>query len=285
MNGCGKTFNRRCALALAATLCVTSALHSTPGRSEVPKRQQHAWGRFQIGAWKHVRVVTQTLNAAGEVDQTRTTDTKSTLLSVDDSSCELQFEVTVELAGKQFVSPAKRVQLGFLGEGRGEQVEVEELPGESLEFDGRRVDCRSQRITIHGENLETVSHVLSIAAEPYVLRRSTQCRSTDGGKLAYAREVWVLAGGLPFRVCGEIKPSHLIKTRHQAADTTTLTLEIHCPEVPGAVVWHSSQVRDRSGRTLERSVLELVDFGLTSRRPSGHRDDEPVARRGDDWRH
>ena len=79
-------------------------------------RQHHPWARFEPGAWKKVRVVTETLDEAGNVTSTSTTDTTTLLEFVDADTYSLQLEVTVDVAGKRFQTPPQYIEQGYFGE-------------------------------------------------------------------------------------------------------------------------------------------------------------------------
>ncbi|HEY2883227.1 MAG TPA: hypothetical protein VGJ15_12355, partial [Pirellulales bacterium] len=69
-----RRFSRRlrvCSLVLIGVVCF--GLHAmklngdtaTPPPRELSPRELHVWGRFGVGAWKQVRVVTENLNDRG----------------------------------------------------------------------------------------------------------------------------------------------------------------------------------------------------------------------------
>ena len=63
-----------------------------------------------------MRVVTESLNAQGNVESVNTTDIKTTLTQLESSSYTLKVEVTVEVAGRRFAAEPKLVKQGFHGE-------------------------------------------------------------------------------------------------------------------------------------------------------------------------
>ena len=65
-------------------------------------REYHPWGEFQPGAWKLVRVLTETLDENGLVTGTTTTETRTTLMQADERGITLEIATTVEVAGKRF---------------------------------------------------------------------------------------------------------------------------------------------------------------------------------------
>ena len=76
----------------------------------------HPWGQFDPGTWKMVRVVTETLNEQGQVVSTSTTDTKTTLVDIDNAGVTLEIQACMEVAGKRFEAEPQFVKQGFHGE-------------------------------------------------------------------------------------------------------------------------------------------------------------------------
>ena len=72
----------------------------------------------------------------------------------------------------------------------------------------------------------------------------------------------VVALDLPQRVRGELKSASYIKTTQTLPQSSKVTLEVHCDEVPGGVVAHWASETDASGRVLRRSTLELVEYHI-----------------------
>src|SRR3990167_7403034 len=76
----------------------------------------HPWGLFDPGAWKTVRVVTETLDERGQVVSTSTTDSKTTLVDIDNDGVTLEIQASMEVAGKRFEAEPQTVKQGFHGE-------------------------------------------------------------------------------------------------------------------------------------------------------------------------
>ena len=74
--------------------------------------------------------------------------------------------------------------------------------------------------------------------------------------------VEVLSLEMPFKVGAEIKNVAWVRTvQTQAKGGTKVTLEATCHEVPGGVVYHTERETNETGRTVSRSILELIDYG------------------------
>src|SRR5205814_8343212 len=98
---------------------------------------------------------------------------------------------------------------------------------------------------------------------PFVLRRETSVEGATEEK-RHSSLVEVVALDLPQRVRGELKQASYIKTTQTLPQSSTVTLEVHCDDVPGGVVSHWASEADSSGRVLRRSTLELVEYHVAS---------------------
>lgn len=230
---------------------------------EAEVRTFREWEGFDVHSWKQVRVIREAFDDRGEVASSSTADTRTTLIAVDDQGFTLQAEVTVELAGKRFTEQPRVVWYGHHGQGKGRSVTAEKVAVEPVEINGRKYDTDVFKIAIREGTLERQTSAHCSDVFPYVLRK----RSTlaDPAQPA-AREqdrltVDVVAVDLPFRVLSELKSASYVRTTLRRSDAQTVTLEVHCQDVPGQVVAHWSTTTNAEGRLVERSTLELVDFG------------------------
>ena len=87
------------AFACFATCILLSSLAF--GETLIP-RQHHEWGRFPVGSWKKVRLVTEKLDRTGQVISSNISVTTTTVVAVHRVAVELRLETVVEVAGKQF---------------------------------------------------------------------------------------------------------------------------------------------------------------------------------------
>jgi hypothetical protein len=213
-------------------------------------------------------VTTEELDAAGNVVSVKTTETKTTLVSKNDSAFTLRVEDTVEVAGRRFPAEPKAVTLGFLGEVLDQTLRVSNLGQGEVTICGISYPCVIQQIVVTGERRrETTKTHYSVDVAPYVLQRKTRSTDEEGQSENYEAAVEVMAIDMPFKVLTQVKSVAFVRTvNRQGSGATTATVEVHCMDVPGAVVEHSSQERDASGRVVRRSTLALIDY--ESRRPA-----------------
>jgi hypothetical protein len=225
--------------------------------------KQHPWGQFQPGAWKLVRVVSETLDEKGLVVSTSTTDTKSILTELSKDGVTLELDAVAEVAGKRFAAEPQIIKQGFHGEAVSRDLKVKEPAAGQVSIEGRKVPCRVVQLECAGAANKTVTNVYySDTLAPYVLKRESITSDPEGKNTLSETTVEVLAQDLPWKVRSEIKSASILKTVHKHPKGTVTTWAIVSSEVPGGVIAHSSKETDKSGRLVARSTLELVDYGL-----------------------
>lgn len=229
---------------------------------EFEPRLKHPWGSCRLGASKEVRVVSENLDASGQVASRSTTVTRTTLQEVTAHDYALSIKVSVDIGGKKFDSAPQLVRQGFYGEFPGEAVTLRKLRDETLAFQGRNLAVETREVTISGERQRRVMSVACCrAAYPFQFRCSANTFSGDGKTPLATTQVEVVATEIPYRVLGEIRDVAFIRTTQtHPKGMRTVTLEVHCPDVPGGVVAHMSKETDERGQTIRRSELELVAF-------------------------
>lgn len=225
-------------------------------------RQMHPWARFEPGAWKLVRIVTDTFDENGSISSV--TETKTTLSEVGTGDVTLLVEVSVEVAGKQFDAEPQEVHQGFSGEPADDKAKVSEKGTAQLDIQGRKINCKIQQIELESPAGKTVTQVYySETVAPYVLKRESKTTDAEG-KVVSETTVEVIALDVPTNVLrGGIRPAAHLKAVNKTAKGTTTTLAVVCMDVPGGVVCHSLKEMDESGRMVRRSLLEVVDYGFT----------------------
>jgi len=252
----------------AALLWATPLLWSAAALGQSDQgfcRRHHPWGGFDPGAWKHVRVVTETLDPDGTLTGTSTTDTRTLLVDAGAETLTLRQSVTVEVAGKRFEAEPKTVVQGFCGQRPGQSVQFSEPRSAEVTIEQRAIDCRVQRLTIDGQSTRTVTNVyFSDEIEPHVLKRETIVTDPKDDQLISESTTEVLALNMPFRVLTEIHTTAQLRTVHKHPKGTVVTTTVHSPEVPGGVIAHWSKELDKRGNVVRRSTLELLDYGLSS---------------------
>jgi len=246
-------------LSMTACLCSVLALAQETGVAQ----KHHPWGRFEPGAWKLVRVVTETIDENGVVAGISTTETKTTLMGFDKSGATLEVLVIVEVAGKRFEAEPQTVKQGLHGELVTQESTVRQPASGKITIEGVERSCRIQQIGFSGPTGKTVTKVYySNSIKPYLLKRSSVTTDEKGENKLSETSVEVVALNMPWKVLTEIKTASLVKTTHKHPKGKIVTWAVTSTDIPGGVTCHSSKEIDKSGRLVRRSTLNLIDYGL-----------------------
>ncbi len=222
--------------------------------------EHHPWGRFPIGSSKLVRTTSEALDEKGQVVSVTTTDTRTTLIAADPTSYTLQTDATVDVASRRITAAPQVARHGYYGELPGQALGAKRTSDASLTIDGRTIPCEVRQVTVSGDSGKVLTTLYySDQYPPFVLRRETSVEGAAEEK-RNSSLVEVVALDLPQRVRGELKSASYVKTTQSLPQSSKVTLEVHCDEVPGGVVAHWASETDASGRVLRRSTLELVEF-------------------------
>jgi len=251
-------------------------------------RRHHPWGCFAPGAWKLVRVVTETLDEKGAVTNTSTTETKTALVKVEEDGVTLRIEVQVEVAGKRFEAEPQTVKQDFHGVLASQKVKAKDLPASHVVIEGQKIPCKVRQLEYADTTSKTLMKIYySDQVTPYVLKRESVTTDPEGKTTLSETSMQVVALNMPCKVLAEIKTAAHIKAVNKHAKGTTSTLAVISPEVPGGVIGHTSKEVDAAGRPIRRSALELIDYGLEpdSNRPGLLRRVRPGRHRNKSGRH
>jgi hypothetical protein len=263
-------------LALGAFVCAALISASLRGAQTGDlSKEQHPWGRFPVGSWKSVRVVTETLDDKGQVAGITRSETRTTLITSDDHSYSLRIESTVEVAGKKFTSQPQVVRHGYYGEPAGQSVVVKKIGTKDLQNDGRTVTSDVRQATFESDGVKRTSTIHYVSnMSPYQLRRETVSEAATPDQRSTTL-VETVALEMPQKVHGQVRPAAILKTTRNSPQGTKVTVEVHCDDVPGGVVSHSATESDPNSRVVRRSTLELIDYNI-----GGHAlTADPVTRR------
>lgn len=234
----------------------------SPAETAAALRQRHPWGRFEPGAWKLVRVVTETLDERGQVVSTSATETKTTLRKVEDNEVTLLVELVVEIGGRRLDAEPQIVKQGFHGELPGQAVKVTDAGPGAVTIEGRDYPCRIEQAESTGANTKTVTRTYySSTTAPYALKLESVTADTQTKAVVSETEWQVSCLAVPSRVLRELKIAAHVKSVYRHAKGETTTLSVTSTGVPGGVVCHNARELDGNGRLVRRSTLELVAYG------------------------
>lgn len=264
-------------LALTLSLLASAASGFATAQEAGIAPNLHPWGRFSPGAWKYVRVVTETFDENGKLVNTTITETKTTLLNVEKDGVTLQIEVVLWVAGKRMDAQPQTIKQGYYGELENHKIEIKDLkPGEVV-IDGEHIACKIRQVKLFDESGDTTTTFhYSDHVAPFILKResvtTSRQKNPDSQKnpgspknldsVSSETKMVVDALRMPCEVMGGIKTAAHVKAIHKHPGGTTTTLAYTSIDVPGGIVRNTSKEVDNSGRLVRRSVLELIDCGL-----------------------
>ena len=222
----------------------------------------HPWGKFEPGAWKRIRMITETYNEQGTIASINTTDSKTTLFDVEDDSLTLETQACVEMAGKRFESEPQMVKQGFHGEVLTPNLKVKESAAGQVEIDDRKISCQVLKLETVGNSSKTSTTIYySTSVAPNILKRESKTTDLEGKTVLSETTATLLALDMPYQIEGETHLVAHLKTVQKSPKGTVTTLAVLSPDIPGGIVSHSSKELDANGRLVRHSILELVDYG------------------------
>jgi hypothetical protein len=259
--------------------CAVHAGGSWADEGVIP-RERHPWAAFRPGSWKLVKVTTETFDKDGKSLGESVTETRTMLLSVDASSYELQIDVAVDVGGKRFPAQPRVTRQGFHGESEGQRATIRRLGDVSLKIADRALTARSAEVETMEKDTRRVTHVYYGAGiQPYVLSRRSLTFDADG-KVKQETDVQTQAVQVARTVLGVRRSTWETRTTQKHSAGSIVTDEVHCFDIPGGVVEHTSEEFDDKGVLLRRSNLSLVNYGIaTANKPLRRRHPPRKSRR------
>jgi hypothetical protein len=224
----------------------------------------HPWGRFEgnKGAWKRYRVVTETVDAGGQVVNTSVTETKTSLEDADDEGVTLRVESVVEIAGKRLASEPRKVRQSLRGDWAGGKVAVRSVGHGQVSIEGQTISCRVEEAEFDAPNGKTAMRTYySRFLPPYVLRRESKTTAPDG-KTLEETTFRVLSLDRPCKIVPHIRRAAWVEAVSTTPNGSTVTRAFTSMQIPGGVVCHTADELDTNGRLVRHSSLVLIDFGL-----------------------
>ncbi len=255
---------RFCAIALAIGLCQHSASRGGDESKPALPAQLHPWGTFQPGAWKQVRIITESGSAeTGDLAVTNVVESTTILDEVGSESVCLEMQSSVEMSGKQYDVDPQIVQQSFFCEPLSTSLKTKDPVPVQIKIEDRSVNCLLYEYSSATPTSKTTTKAyFSQAVAPHVLRRESVTSDLDGKKTLSETTFEVIAFDMPCKVLGVTRSAVYSKTTQKNPKGTVVTIAVLCPEVPGGVVSNVSREQDAQGKIVRRSTLELVDYGF-----------------------
>ncbi len=227
-------------------------------------RYLHPWGRFQEGAWKRYRDVTETLDEQGVVTNRSVTETKTTLKKVETEGVTLLVEAVVDIAGKQLSTQPRTVRQGFHGEQANQKSVFRDLGRGQLTVEGRVIPCRVEEVELTENGSKTVTKTYySPTVAPFVLRRESVISDPEGKSKLSETTLEVVALHVPCKILSRLRLAAHVKAVTNHPQGTTVTWAYTSIDVPGGVLCQTAEERDAKNRLVRKSTLELIDYGFT----------------------
>jgi hypothetical protein len=242
-------------------LLVSLAPSPSPAQDAGITRKHHPWGRFEVGAWKRVREVTETFDQSRAV--VSITETKTTVKKVEEDGVTLLVEQVVDVGGKRIHAEPQLIKQGWHGELANQQVKVSHLGQGSVRIQDLKVPCKIQQLELTGATSKTVTNIYySDTFPPYILKRESVRSDLEGKTQLGKTVVEVIDVNVPCRLLANIFKTFYVKAVHEHAKGKTVTLIDTSMRVPGGVIRRTSNDFDSDGKLMRRSRLSLLDYGL-----------------------
>jgi hypothetical protein len=226
-------------------------------------RERHAWAAFRPGSWKEVRVTSESLDAAGNITQKSVTQTKTTLLAVENDIYELQIDVIVEVDGRRILSEPKIIRLGLNGEQEGQRVRISYLNQQQLKLEQQLIPVQVSQLEICDSTTRKISRLyVSNNCLPHVLRRETDVYDIMGNQLSQTLTDTTVRD-ITIDILSQRHFAWKNRTELKHPQGTIITEETLCSDIPGSVIAHVSHEYDATGKLLKRSTLELLNYNAT----------------------
>lgn len=232
-------------------------------RAEV--RRTHPWARFEPGAWRRLRIVTESFDAAGESSGVNASERIERLVAVDDETYTLEVENLAPLAGLPTPGAVERRHLLLLTDRSADlgALAIEEIEPATISFGDLVIPCRTWRAISSVEGA-TEAEVLSLAvgSDPAVLRRTLT--TTVGGAPGATVTMNVSRLDLPALYAERLTRSwRLATTITHPSSSRTERAAVYSADAPGGLHSESAADFDASGRRTFWSVTDLVESGRT----------------------
>lgn len=225
-------------------------------------RRRHPWARFKPGAWRTLRVTTETYDEQGEFVSRSVAVRTERLTATEGDRYEIGSEAVLDVGGRRFPGAVQRYDLSVLT-GRGDAPDrIEPDEPATVNLHGQAVPCECWKLSFStGTEEWTETLYYSSEVSPYVLKR-TRVEALGEGVQMESR--WgVLRAGTPVLVDGEIQQGwQASETIQHAGGATTDLFGVHTMTVPGGLLTESEVERSAAGAPVRMAVTELVDWGF-----------------------
>ena len=232
---------------------------------------QHAWARFQPGAWRETETITETFDETGHVVSRSVTTQKEVLQTVAEGKYVLDTQATVDLGGKRIVGEINARALHLETDGAGLVVGSRRLDDQSLQLAGLAVECQVWEIR-YRDGTHILTDIIHYQAErfPFILRRETLSK-VDSSKVDSKKDVIeavrrseVAASTVPYFVGDQMLDCCCWRSFRHRTKGETQRVAFASSAVPGGEVAVWSTDSDALGKRVRWSVTKLLAYGDSS---------------------
>ena len=234
----------------------------TPARFVLPA-EQHAWANFQPGAWREVRITTETFNSRGKVINRSVTTQKEILKAKSEETYSLDLQATVDLIGKRIVGDWKQRVLKLATNRAGEITGMQKKENQIISYEGEEVECEIWELRYLDDSRQMVDRIVySPQRYPFVIRRDSKEIQDDSQAQPVEEQVEVIASTIPFVIEGKMTMCCSQRTTRRRAKGNSLRVTFLAPTVPGGEVAAWSSDFDSQRQLTRWSTFELISYGL-----------------------
>lgn len=234
-------------------------------------REHHSWCHLEPGAWRTLRVTTETFEPNGQSLGLSVTSETETLGEVKDERYALRSQSVVEVGGQALRGPDREHQLQLLTDTADDTIDAIPQPPAQINLDGRAIPCSVWRLTVKRHDRQVVHDVYySGEVWPFVLRREVAETSTqDASTPLSTMHASVVRSQVPVTIDGRIVMGAHFQSITETPAGRTERLEVHSDAVPGGLISRATTEWDAQGHRIRWSTTELVEFGMVAqeRRP------------------
>ncbi|TWT72715.1 hypothetical protein Pla123a_40140 [Posidoniimonas polymericola] len=234
--------------------------------------ESHPWGRFDVGAWRTLRTVTETFDESGRFLTRSETLHTDKLSEITDESYTLETTSVVEVGGKRLRGATQVTRRSLLTDHTSQSPIAVEHPAVDISLGGKTIPCQQWELT-YGEGPQRRIETLFYAPEfpPYLMRREVAAPDGSSASDLTGEVTSVLAVDVPILLEGGMVAGYRQQVRATAGANQIERTELLCGLAPGGLVQASSTERDASGRRVRWVVTELEDFGDAGDAPETER--------------
>ncbi|MEO0529521.1 MAG: hypothetical protein AAF266_02975 [Planctomycetota bacterium] len=227
-------------------------------------RETHPWARFEPGAWRTVRTVSEAFDGDGIFAGQSQTERTERLIAVDESTYTLEMETVIALAGRNTPGPSETTRYSLLTDRPVDLGEPTVAEGEptSIRIGEVMAPCGVWQLRRESPaGLVERTLFVSDEAVPMVLRRESQTTDPEGD-LGTRRVMSVTRRHGPALYGDRLTDAWhaTVQTTHEAGERTERQV-IGGLEVPGGVFRESVAEYGASGQKSRWAVSKLVASG------------------------